>query len=224
MLRLLGGQVESLWDEVLPERLRVLPDDLAQIDGLLRDEALLAPVEAHWEREAEARGRSAKGHGRPTIAIQTYLRLMVLKHRHGWGYETLMREVSDFPSAPFLPDRDRRAGAGRVDGQEADPQVGARDGRGAVAVGDREGAAGDTLPGAGGQDRLDGGRGGRAPSDRFQAGRGRGADARPGGETAGGAGRRRGCGTAHARSADGCARSDARCGDAQARRRRRCWR
>ena len=71
MLRLRGGQVESLWDEVLPERLRELPDDLAAIDALLRDEALLAPIEAHWDKEAEARGRSAKGHGRPTIAIQT---------------------------------------------------------------------------------------------------------------------------------------------------------
>jgi IS5 family transposase len=95
MLRLQGGQVESLWDELLPERLRELPEDLAQIDALLRDEALLAPIEAHWEREAERRGRSAKGHGRPTIAMQTYVRLMVLKHRYGWGYETLMREVSD---------------------------------------------------------------------------------------------------------------------------------
>ena len=95
MLRLVGGQVESLWDEVLPEKLRELPEDLARIDGLLRDEALLAPIEAHWDREAEARGRSAKRHGRPTIAMQTYVRLMVLKHRYGWGYETLMREVSD---------------------------------------------------------------------------------------------------------------------------------
>jgi IS5 family transposase len=95
MLRLQGGQMETLWDEVLPEKLRELPDDLAQIDELLRDEALLAPIEAHWDREAEQRGRSAKGHGRPTIAMQTYLRLMVLKHRYGWGYETLMREVSD---------------------------------------------------------------------------------------------------------------------------------
>jgi transposase, IS5 family len=95
MLRLRGGQVECLWDEVLPERLRRLPDDLAQIDALLRDERLLAPVVAHWEREAQARGRSAKDHGRPTMAMQTYLRLMVLKHRYGWGYETLMREVSD---------------------------------------------------------------------------------------------------------------------------------
>jgi IS5 family transposase len=95
MLRLQGGQVESLWDEVLPEGLRELPEDLARIDALLRDEALLAPVEAHWQREAVARGRSAKGHGRPTIPMQTYVRLMVLKHRFGWGYETLMREVSD---------------------------------------------------------------------------------------------------------------------------------
>ncbi len=95
MLRLWGGQVETLWDEVLPERLRALPDDLARIDGLLRDEGLLAPIEAHWGREAEARGRSAMVHGRPTIAMQTYVRLMVLKHRYGWGYETLMREVSD---------------------------------------------------------------------------------------------------------------------------------
>jgi IS5 family transposase len=95
MLRLQGGQVESLWDEVLPERLRELPDDLAQIDALLRDEALLAPIEAHWQREADARGRSARDHGRPTISMQTYVRLMVLKHRYGWGYETLMREVSD---------------------------------------------------------------------------------------------------------------------------------
>ena len=27
--------------------------------------------------------------------MQVYVRLMVLKHRYGWGYETLMREVSD---------------------------------------------------------------------------------------------------------------------------------
>jgi IS5 family transposase len=95
MLRLRGGQVESLWDEVLPEKLRELPDDLARIDALLRDEALLAPIEAHWEREAGTRGQSAKAHGRPTIPMQAYVRLMVLKHRYGWGYETLMREVSD---------------------------------------------------------------------------------------------------------------------------------
>src|SRR3970040_1480534 len=120
MLRLQGGHVETLWDEVLPEKLRELPDDLAQIDELLRDEALLAPIEAHWQREAEERGRSAKEHGRPTTPMQTYVRLMVLKHRYGWGYETLAKEVSDsFPLAPLLPAGDRWGGAGRVDDREA---------------------------------------------------------------------------------------------------------
>jgi IS5 family transposase len=77
--------VESLWEELLPEKLRELPEDVAQIDARLRDEALPSPLEAHWDREAQARGRSAKGHGRPTIAMQTYVRLIVLKHRYGWG-------------------------------------------------------------------------------------------------------------------------------------------
>jgi transposase, IS5 family len=88
MLRLSAGQVESLWDEVLPGEVRALPEDLQALDVLLRDDALLAPIESRWEQQARARGR-------PTISMQTYVRLMVVKHRTGWGYETLMREVSD---------------------------------------------------------------------------------------------------------------------------------
>ena len=94
MLRLSGAQVESLWDEVLPVEVRELPEDLAALDVLLRDAALLAPIAAFWECEAAA-GRASVGYGRPTIAIETYVRLMVVKHRTGWGYETLVREVSD---------------------------------------------------------------------------------------------------------------------------------
>ena len=33
--------------------------------------------------------------GRPTIAMETYIRLMVLKARYRWGYRTLVAEVSD---------------------------------------------------------------------------------------------------------------------------------
>ena len=33
--------------------------------------------------------------GRPSTPIETYLRLMFLKHRYGLGYETLCREVAD---------------------------------------------------------------------------------------------------------------------------------
>jgi hypothetical protein len=39
---------------------------------------------AHWQREGQALGRSAAAHRRPTISMQTYARLMVLKHRTGW--------------------------------------------------------------------------------------------------------------------------------------------
>lgn len=95
MLRLSSGQVESLWDDVLPDEVRALPEDLAALDELLSDPALLAAIEQRWQREAEAVGRSAPAVGRPTISMATYVRLMVVKHRTGWGYETLMREVSD---------------------------------------------------------------------------------------------------------------------------------
>ena len=95
MLRLVAAQAETLWDEALPIMVRELPADLAALDVLLADPVLVAPFAAHWQREALASGVSAADHGRPTIAIETYVRLMVLKQRHGWGYRTLVAEVSD---------------------------------------------------------------------------------------------------------------------------------
>jgi transposase, IS5 family len=95
VLTLEASQVESLWDEVLPVEVRELPEDLARLDVLLREREVLRPIERHWRREAEASGRSAADHGRPSIAMETYVRLMVVKQRAGWGYETLVREVSD---------------------------------------------------------------------------------------------------------------------------------
>jgi IS5 family transposase len=80
--------VESLFDLGLPVEVRELPADLAALDELLADPALLAPVEEAWD----AAGR---GFGRPTIPIERLVRLMVVKQRSGWGYETLVREVSD---------------------------------------------------------------------------------------------------------------------------------
>src|SRR5271155_1586688 len=86
MLTLVAGQVESLWDEALPVCVRELPEDLAGLDRLLSDPALLVPISA---------GGGAGACGRPTIAMETYVRLMLLKQRHGWGYRTLLGEVSD---------------------------------------------------------------------------------------------------------------------------------
>jgi choline dehydrogenase-like flavoprotein len=78
MLRLAGDQVESLLDELLPVDVR----------ELLADRRLLAPIEQAWEQ-------TARDHGRLTIPMGSLVRLMVIKQRTGWGYETLVREVSD---------------------------------------------------------------------------------------------------------------------------------
>jgi IS5 family transposase len=88
MLTLVGGQVECLWDEVLPIEVRELPDDLAGLDRVLSDSLLLFPIAQAWEEGARERGR-------PSISMEMFVRLMVIKQRTGWGYETLVREVSD---------------------------------------------------------------------------------------------------------------------------------
>jgi IS5 family transposase len=95
MLRLAGPQVECLWDEVLPSEVRELPADLARIDELLSDPALVEPIAEHWRQEGIETGRDLAGSGRPTIPITTFVRMMVIKQRSGWGYETLVKEVSD---------------------------------------------------------------------------------------------------------------------------------
>src|SRR5437660_9188954 len=76
---------ESLWEAVLPAELRELPAELGKVDAILDEDRFLAAF----------RSRLTAPTGRPTIPIETYLRLMYLKHRYGLGYETLCREVAD---------------------------------------------------------------------------------------------------------------------------------
>ena len=88
MLRLSGGQVESLFDLGLPDCVAELPADLAALDGLLAEPGVLAPIEASWAADA-------RWFGRPTVPMDRFVRLMLVKARSGRGYETLVREVSD---------------------------------------------------------------------------------------------------------------------------------
>jgi IS5 family transposase len=94
VLTLFVDQAESLWDEALPVEVRELPQDLAALDGLLAVPELLAPIVARFEQELAA-GRSVLVDGRPTIAMETYVRLMVLRQRYRWGYRMLVAEVLD---------------------------------------------------------------------------------------------------------------------------------
>ena len=95
MLTLLAGQPECLWDDALPVEVKELPEDLAALDVLLADQELLWPLVERWRREFEQTGRAVLTEGRPTIALESYVRLMVLKQRYRWGYRTLVAEVSD---------------------------------------------------------------------------------------------------------------------------------
>lgn len=130
MLRVHPAQVEMLWDAVLPDTVTILPADLARLDAVLADPELLAPFHAHFAAEAAALHTDPVHRGRPTLAMATYLRLMVVKQRTGWGYETLMHEVSDslhlrrfcrIPLTASVPDEStvrkltRRLGAELVD-------------------------------------------------------------------------------------------------------------
>jgi transposase, IS5 family len=95
MLTLLAPQPESLWDESLPVEVKELPEDLAALDVLLADPELLWPLVERWQREFRETGRLVLTEGRPTIPLETYVRLMVLKQRYRWGYRSLVAEVSD---------------------------------------------------------------------------------------------------------------------------------
>lgn len=84
MLRLTDPQL-TLWEELLPPELKVLSTELQKVDELLDDDRFLGPFAERFRTTM----------GRPTVPIETYLRLMYLKHRYGLGYETLVQEVSD---------------------------------------------------------------------------------------------------------------------------------
>jgi transposase, IS5 family len=75
----------SLWELLLPEQAKRLPAELAKIDAYLDDERFIAPWRALFDQRL----------GRPSLPVDTLLRLLYLKHRYGLGYESLCREVAD---------------------------------------------------------------------------------------------------------------------------------
>jgi hypothetical protein len=75
----------SLWEAILPSELLGLPAELARVDQLLDDPAFWQPFRAHFDPII----------GRPSIPIETHLRMMFLKFRYRLGYELLCREVAD---------------------------------------------------------------------------------------------------------------------------------
>lgn len=84
MLRTVNAQ-PTLWEALLPEMCLGLPAELEAVDRLLDDAAFFAPYRRHFHPIF----------GRPSVPIETYLRLMFLKYRYRLGFEPLCREVAD---------------------------------------------------------------------------------------------------------------------------------
>lgn len=84
MLRTVNDQL-SLWDAILPAELLVLPGELAGVDALLDDPVFFAPFVPYFDPRI----------GRPSVPMETYLRMMFLKFRYRLGFESLCREVGD---------------------------------------------------------------------------------------------------------------------------------
>jgi len=76
---------QTLWEAILPPGYEQLPAQLAAVDALLDDRVFFEPYRPYF----------SPLWGRPSIPIETYLRMMFLKHRYGLGYESLCREVAD---------------------------------------------------------------------------------------------------------------------------------
>jgi transposase, IS5 family len=75
----------TIWELLLPEEAKRLPAELQAVDAYLDDERFIAPWRALFSVRL----------GRPSVPIDTLLRLLYLKHRYGLGYESLCREVAD---------------------------------------------------------------------------------------------------------------------------------
>ena len=83
MLRTTNPQ-PSLWEAILPEGCLGLPAELARVDQLLDDPGFLAPLAAHFDPRI----------GRPSVPLDTYLRMMFLKFRYRLGYGAAVRARS----------------------------------------------------------------------------------------------------------------------------------
>ena len=84
MLRTVGVRA-TLWEALLPPEALVMPVELKAVDAVLDDPRFFEPFRRWFD----------PGFGRPSIPMETYLRLMFLKYRYRLGYETLCAEVSD---------------------------------------------------------------------------------------------------------------------------------
>src|SRR5262249_54732713 len=94
MLRTRNAPPDPSWESIIPAEYLRLPAQMERVDALLDDERFFAPFTAVFSPDQ----------GRPSVAVETYLRLMFLKFRYRLGYESLCTRVARLdPVAPVVP-------------------------------------------------------------------------------------------------------------------------
>ena len=87
MLRIYNDKQKQpdIFEASLPKELFELDEELKGIDILLASEDFIKPFLEEYPEDM----------GRPTLPVESYLRMMYLKYRYELGYESLVRAVSD---------------------------------------------------------------------------------------------------------------------------------
>jgi len=85
VLRTKVDDQQTLWEAILPPEFLRLPTGLEQVDHLLDDPVFFEPFVPFFDPVI----------GRPSIPMETYLRMMFLRFRYRLGFETLCAEVAD---------------------------------------------------------------------------------------------------------------------------------
>ena len=75
----------TLWEALLPAECLEMSVELVAVDRLLDDPVFFEPYRQFFDPIW----------GRPSIPVETYLRLMFLKSRHGLSFEAVVREAAD---------------------------------------------------------------------------------------------------------------------------------
>lgn len=75
----------TLWEAIVPAECLEMPAELVAVDRLLDDPVFFAPYRRFFDPIW----------GRPSVPVETYLRLMFLKTRHGLSFEGVCREAAD---------------------------------------------------------------------------------------------------------------------------------
>ena len=99
MLMRQAGQVETVWDELFPEFVRTLPDDLARLDQVLDAPAVLRQFEQHWGRVNLNVGRPSRqgDHDALRLWMAQWLVFNSFRGRRGSRKTSIARGVRRIP-------------------------------------------------------------------------------------------------------------------------------